>query len=80
MWRRDILEKMPWEDIRSEGYVFQVETVYVAHRLGFRIIERPIYFQDRRIGQSKMSLRIQLEAAFRVWQILFLHRKLGILE
>lgn len=76
MWRRDILEKMPWEDVRSEGYVFQVETAYVAHRLGFGIIERPIYFEDRRIGQSKMSLRIQIEAAFRVWQILFLHRAL----
>lgn len=77
MWRRDILEKMPWEIIRSEGYVFQVETAYVAHQLGFGIIERPIYFEDRRIGQSKMSLRIQIEAAFRVWQILFLHRRLG---
>jgi dolichol-phosphate mannosyltransferase len=67
---------MPLNSIRSDGYVFQVEMAYIANRLGFRIIETPIYFEDRRIGQSKMSLRIQLEAAIRVWQIKILHRKL----
>lgn len=77
VWRRHVLERILLENIRSEGYVFQVEMAYVAYRLGFNILERPIYFEDRRIGQSKMSLRIQLEAAFRVWQILFLHRSLG---
>ena len=49
---------------------------YVAQRLGYKLVESPIHFEDRRIGQSKMSLRIQLEAAFRVWQVLLLHRKL----
>ena len=79
VWRNDVLEKMPLEVIRSEGYVFQIEMVFVAHRLGFKIIESPIYFEDRRSGQSKMTLRIQLEAAFRVWQILYLHRGLEAL-
>jgi dolichol-phosphate mannosyltransferase len=49
---------------------------YIANRLGYTILESPIYFEDRRIGQSKMSLRIQIEAALRVWQILYLHKDL----
>jgi len=76
MWRRETLQGMPLEAVRSDGYVFQVEMVYIANQLGYRLIESPIYFEDRRIGKSKMSLRIQIEAAFRVWQIKFLHRKL----
>jgi dolichol-phosphate mannosyltransferase len=74
MWRRETLKGMPLSKIQSDGYVFQVEMAFVARRLGYRLLELPIYFEDRRIGQSKMSLRIQLEAAIRVWQILFLHR------
>jgi dolichol-phosphate mannosyltransferase len=77
MWRRETLSGMPLHRIRSNGYVFQVEMAYVAERLGYSIVESPIYFEDRRIGQSKMSLRIQLEAAIRVWQVMFTHRKLG---
>jgi dolichol-phosphate mannosyltransferase len=76
LWRRETLLGMPLDEIRSNGYVFQVEMAFVAQRLGYRIVESPIYFEDRRIGQSKMNLRIQLEAAIRVWQVLFLHRTL----
>jgi dolichol-phosphate mannosyltransferase len=76
LWRRETLLGMPLDRIRSNGYVFQVEMAYVAHRLGFALVEAPIYFEDRRIGRSKMSLRIQLEAALRVWQVLLLHRQL----
>jgi len=76
LWRRETLEGMPLDRIRSNGYVFQVEMAYVAQKLGYSIQETPIYFEDRRVGQSKMSLRIQLEAAFRVWQVFFTHRKL----
>jgi dolichol-phosphate mannosyltransferase len=76
LWRRHTLEAMPLDRIRSNGYVFQVEMAYVAQRLGFRHVERPIYFEDRRIGRSKMSLRIQMEAAVRVWQVRHLHRNL----
>lgn len=77
VWRRETLMGMPLDRIKSNGYVFQVEMAYVAQRLGYRLYEMPIYFEDRRIGRSKMTLRIQLEAAFRVWQLLVLHRGLS---
>ena len=76
LWRRDTLIGMPLDRIRSNGYVFQVEMALVAQRLGYRILEVPIYFKERRIGTSKMTLRIQIEAAVRVWQLLLLHRHL----
>jgi dolichol-phosphate mannosyltransferase len=69
MWRRETLLGMPLQRIRSSGYVFQVEMSYVAYRLGYTFKEIPIYFTDRRAGQSKMSMRIQVEAAMRVWQL-----------
>jgi dolichol-phosphate mannosyltransferase len=77
IWRRETLLGMPLDHIRSNGYVFQVEMAYVAQRLGYQIIESPIYFEDRQIGESKMSFRIQVEAAFRVWQVLLTHRRLS---
>jgi dolichol-phosphate mannosyltransferase len=76
VWRRETLLGMPLDHIRSNGYVFQVEMAYVAQRLGYQLAEAPIYFEDRRIGRSKMSLQIQLEAALRVWQVLATHRGL----
>ena len=76
LWRRETLAAMPLERVRSNGYVFQVEMAYVAHRLGFHFREIPIYFAERRFGQSKMSLRIQLEAALRVWTLLWQYRDL----
>ena len=77
LWRRQTLQGMPLDSIRSNGYVFQVEMIYVAQKLGYQAVESPIYFEDRRIGQSKMTLRIQLEAAYRVWQVRYLHRNLS---
>ena len=53
--------------IKSEGYVFQVEMTSLAHRLGYRIVETPITFPQRRSGESKMSWKIQAEAAWRVF-------------
>ena len=79
MWKKETLQGMPLDSVRSDGYVFQVEMAYIATKLGYRLKEFPIYFEDRRIGQSKMSLRIQIEAALRVWQIKFLHRNLSSL-
>jgi len=76
IWRAETLQAIPLGRISSEGYVFQVEMAYLAQRLGFEIAELPIYFEDRRIGQSKMSLRIQIEAAVRVWLLPFIYRKL----
>lgn len=77
LWRRETLEKLPLESIRSNGYVFQVEMAYVAYRMGFKFTEIPIYFADRRWGKSKMSIRIQLEAAVRVWQLKWMYRNLS---
>jgi dolichol-phosphate mannosyltransferase len=75
-WRREALLKMPLDRVQSNGYAFQVEMVYIAYRLGLRIEEIPIYFQDRTVGSSKMSFQIQREAAIRVWQLLYQYRDL----
>jgi dolichol-phosphate mannosyltransferase len=76
MWRREALQIMPLERIRSNGYIFLVEMAYVAYLKGLRIIETPIYFADRRWGKSKMSLKIQLEAAVRIWDVWWHYRDL----
>lgn len=76
LWRADTLRGMPFDNIQSKGYVFQVEMAYLAHCLEYRLHEMPIYFADRRLGKSKMSFQIQMEAAFRVWQIWLTHRHL----
>ncbi|NPV56837.1 MAG: polyprenol monophosphomannose synthase [Anaerolineae bacterium] len=75
-WKRETLMRMPLDRIKSNGYVFQVEMAYVASLLGFKFHELPIYFADRRWGQSKMSLHIQIEAAIRVWQLLPMYHDL----
>jgi dolichol-phosphate mannosyltransferase len=77
VWRRATLLGMGLERIQSNGYVFQVECAYVAERLGYRILESPIYFEDRRVGQSKMTLAVKFEAAWRVWEVRNRHRRLG---
>ena len=76
MWRRETLEKMPLDRIRSNGYIFLVEMAYMAYLMGFKISEVPIYFADRRWGKSKMSFKIQMEAAMRVWDVKFYYRDL----
>jgi dolichol-phosphate mannosyltransferase len=76
LWRRETLLSMPLDRIQSSGYVFLVEMAYLAHCLQFKIAESPIYFADRRWGKSKMSLKIQAEAAFRIWQVWWAYRDL----
>jgi dolichol-phosphate mannosyltransferase len=76
MWRRETLLQMPLERIQSTGYVFLVEMAYLAHCLKFVVGESPIYFADRRWGKSKMSLKIQFEAALRIWQVWWGYRDL----
>lgn len=76
MWRAEVLRAMPLERVQSNGYVFLVEMVYLAHRLGYQLGEIPIYFADRRHGRSKMSFKIQVEAALRIWQLLWIYRDL----
>ena len=64
--RREVLEAIELESVRSQGYVFQVEITYRAVLAGFRVAEVPIVFHDRMRGTSKMSTRIALEAMWRV--------------
>lgn len=73
-FRREVLEAIDFSRVVSNGYVFQVEVAYLCEKLGFRVLEIPIYFEDRRIGRSKMSMSVKLEAALRVWQIRWRHR------
>ena len=76
LWRRKTLAALPLARVHAAGYLFQVEMAYLTHKLGFRIAEVPIYFQERRWGQSKMSFAIQVEAAVGVWQLLWRYRDL----
>ena len=69
LWRREALQGMPLDRIRSNGYVFLVEMAYLAYCMNYRIAETPIHFADRRWGKSKMSVKIQFEAALRVWDV-----------
>lgn len=74
LYHKHVIQQLPFERIRSSGYVFQVETAYLMTLLGFKFKEVPIYFAERRLGKSKMSFRIQVEAALRVWQLLWSYR------
>ncbi|MDX6582645.1 MAG: dolichol-phosphate mannosyltransferase [Solirubrobacterales bacterium] len=66
VFRRQVLETIDLETIPSLGYAFQIETTYRAVRAGFRVVEVPIVFRERRVGESKMTGSIVLEAALRV--------------
>jgi dolichol-phosphate mannosyltransferase len=65
-YRREVLESIDRDAIRSRGYAFQIETTYRAIRAGFRVVEIPIRFTDREVGGSKMSHAIVLEAVWKV--------------
>ena len=65
-FRREVLEAIRFEEVRSRGYAFQVELTYRAVQAGFRVAEVPIVFRDREQGQSKMSWRIAAEAMWLV--------------
>ncbi|MBN1313336.1 MAG: polyprenol monophosphomannose synthase [Anaerolineae bacterium] len=75
-WRRETLLGLDLSRIRSNGYDFQVEMAYVTEKLGYRIIEIPIYFEDRRIGESKLNMPIKIESALRVWDVWWQHHRL----
>jgi dolichol-phosphate mannosyltransferase len=76
LWKGKVLEGMPMDRILSNGYAFQIEMTYVASLQGHKFVEVPIYFADRQWGDSKMSLSIQVEAAIRVWKLLWSYRDL----
>jgi dolichol-phosphate mannosyltransferase len=68
-FRRKVLESLPLDRIKSDGYSFQIEINFHAWKRDYKIVEMPIVFADRLIGQSKMSRRIVWEAAFLVWKL-----------
>ena len=68
-FRRAVLEAVPFDRVRSNGYSFQIEMNYRAWRLGFRIVEVPIVFTERSEGESKMSGAIVREAMRKVWEL-----------
>jgi dolichol-phosphate mannosyltransferase len=68
-FRREVLEAIDLPTVECSGYAFQIELTYRTLRRGFRVAEVPIVFTDRRVGQSKMSRRIVLEAIRKVWTI-----------
>ena len=72
-WKAQTLTKLGLDKVRSEGYSFQIELKYRALKLGFRGKEVPIVFEDRRVGQSKMSSHIVFEALYRVWGLRRIH-------
>lgn len=77
VWKRETLIGMDIDRVQSNGYVFQVEMNYVAYKLGYSLTEVPIHFPDRQIGTSKMDSSVALEAAARVWDLLFRYRSLN---
>ena len=78
-WRREALEAINLDGVRSQGYSFQIEMTYRVWLKGFRITEIPIIFVDRTVGESKMTRSIMLEAAvmiprLRIWKLLGWHK------
>jgi len=68
-FRREVLASLDLDSISSNGYGFQIEVTYRCYKQGFRIVETPIVFVDRRVGQSKMSGNIVSEAVLMVWRL-----------
>lgn len=71
IWRRELLQSMDLPNITSDGYSFQIETTYRAMKRGARVVQIPVVFHDRVAGKSKLSRRVVLEAAVRVWGFRF---------
>jgi dolichol-phosphate mannosyltransferase len=71
VWSRKVLSGIHFQSVQSNGYSFQIEMKYRALKKGFKVQEVPIIFEDRKAGQSKMSMRIVLEALYRVWRFRF---------
>jgi dolichol-phosphate mannosyltransferase len=69
-WRADTLRRLPLERFMSDGYSFQVETLFTTVRLGLRVVEVPITFTERREGRSKLSRGIVLESVVMPWRLI----------
>jgi dolichol-phosphate mannosyltransferase len=70
-WRRETLARLPLDRFISDGYSFQIETLFSAARLGCRIVEVPITFVERQEGQSKVSRGVLIESAITPWRLAF---------
>lgn len=68
-FHRRVLESIGLDQVQSTGYAFQIELTYRTLKKGFTVREVPIVFEDRRVGQSKMSRKIFLEALTMVWKL-----------
>jgi dolichol-phosphate mannosyltransferase len=73
-FRREVLEALDLNSVHADGYGFQIELTYRTIQAGFEVVEIPIVFRDRRVGESKMNARIALEA---VWKVPALRRRRG---
>jgi dolichol-phosphate mannosyltransferase len=79
-WRADTLRGIDLDALNSNGYSFQFEMAYLTEKLGYKVIEIPIYFEDRRIGSSKLSMPSKIEAALRTWEIRWRYRQFNPTE
>ena len=70
-YRREVLENIGLDNIQAQGYAFQVEMAYRVYKKGYRVVETPIVFMDRRIGTSKMSGNIFVEGFVSVLRLRF---------
>jgi dolichol-phosphate mannosyltransferase len=68
-WRREVLESLPRDEVRCRGFAFQIEMNYLCWRAGYRVVEVPVTFVNRRMGRSKMSAAIALEMAALLWRL-----------
>jgi dolichol-phosphate mannosyltransferase len=73
-FRRSVLEALDLNAVHADGYGFQIELTYRTIQAGFRVVEVPIVFRERRVGESKMNARIAFEA---VWKVPALRRRGG---
>lgn len=76
VWRRETLLGIGLHRAGSNGYIFQAEMAFLTERLGYSVLELPIYFEDRRIGRSKMTYPVKFEAVWRTLQVVMRHRHL----
>ncbi len=68
-WKQAVLRRIDLDQVESQGYSFQIEMHFRAWAAGFKVVEHPIIFIDRTIGESKMSKRIMFEAIWMVWRL-----------
>jgi dolichol-phosphate mannosyltransferase len=72
-WRRDLVARLPLDNVASDGYAFQVEMTWLARQAGARIEEVPITFVERRQGSSKLSGSVIVESALLPWRLALRH-------